>query len=188
MGRIQHPEADTLGLLPESVAPGEAGHAGRRTRVDRSRRQSAVEQLIEHPAVGLHELAVHPRNVDLTEVDTGARMVFQPADDVEQPAPVAGELQGPKRPLRHPGEQGGLSGAGQIHESAKLVELGLLADERDGVFDRVHPRLVRQQVRAGDAVANLAHRDAYVRHGPQRRGPTPGPRRSDRAAPSNPVA
>ena len=60
MGRIQHPEANTLGLLPKAVAPGEAGDAGRCARIDRFRRQCAVEQLAEHPSVGLDELAVHP--------------------------------------------------------------------------------------------------------------------------------
>ena len=101
-------------------------------------------------------------------------MVLEPADDVEQPAPLARELQGPKRPLRHPPEQAGLSDAGPIHESAKLDQLGLLADERDGILEGIHPRLVRQRVRAGDAVADLAHREAHVRHGTRA---WPGPRR-----------
>ena len=170
---VQHPEADAFGLFPKAVAPCEPGGAGGRARIDRFRRQGEVEQLAEHPPVALDELAVHPRNVHLAKVDTGARMVLEPADDVEQPGPVAGELQGSKRPLRHPGEQRGTPGAGPIDEAPKLAQLGLLAQERDGIFEGVHPRLVRQRVRAGDPVADFAHRDAHVRHGAQRRGPRP---------------
>ena len=33
-----------------------------------------------------------------------------------QPVPIACQQQGPKRPLRHPGEQGRLSGAGPVEE------------------------------------------------------------------------
>ena len=74
----------------------------------------------------------------------------------------------PMRPLRHPPEQGGPPGAGPFHESAKFRQLRLLEDECENIFEGVQPRLVRQRVRAGDAVADLAHREAYVRHGPQR--------------------
>ena len=89
-------------------------------------------------------------------------MALEPVDDVEQQAPLSRKLQCPKGPPRHPGEQGGTSGPGPVHESAELRKLGLLAHERGGIFESVHPHLVRQRVRTRYPVTYFAHRDAHV--------------------------
>ena len=164
------------GLFEKTVAAREAGGSAR-VRIDRFGRQRGIEQLAKHATVAFDELGVYARNVHLAEVDARPRVVPQPVDDVEEEAPVTGQLQSPQRSSGEPCEQGGLPGLGQVHEAAELGDFGTLSNHRHRVAGAVDPRLVRKGVdrqrRGGGIPASRcvpAARPAALRsrHGPRR--------------------
>jgi len=92
------------------------------------------QQRADHAAPGLDEFGIHPWDIELTQVDAGAGVVQEMAQNGNQARPLGFSLQGFQRSSCQPVVQGWQFRQQCLTKLIKALGLGGFADQAQGVF------------------------------------------------------
>ena len=152
--RVEHAEAHQGWFDREAMALLEDAGADERG-VDGVGGLYVVEQIGKQRPVGLDELGVDAGDVELAQVEAGARMVAEPGEDGEDALPVFGVLQQAHGVAREPVRQAGKPLQCKGRQTREALGVPALADQAQGVLFGVDPRAGGQPVAAELAMVDV---------------------------------